>query len=320
MIRFGLCCLFLQEPIKFSTTTATSLLRLKRREALAKVSRLCLANAEALGQALVFCHKNGIGCFRVNSQILPVKTHPQAGYDIEECPQREEIVKTFKECGRFARRHDIRLTFHPDQFVVLSTSEEDLIRRSLAEIEYQAQVSQWIGADVINIHGGGAYGDKAQALENLSRNIRRLSPAARRRLTLENDDRTYTPRDLLPVCEKLKVPLVYDVHHHRCLSDGLSEEQATAQALKTWDREPLFHLSSPREGWRGAQPVRHHDYITVKDFPAAWRGLDITVEVEAKAKELAVIRLMKEIKELSHPPRMKKVLRKHEAGHGRSSE
>jgi UV DNA damage endonuclease len=114
-------------------------------------------------------------------------------------------------------------------------------------------------------------------------------------LTLENDDRVYTPEDLLPVCDKLGMPLVYDVHHHRCLTDGLSPEQATQAALKTWDREPLFHLSSPREGWKSQTPHYHHDYIDPKDFPRAWQGLDITVEIEAKAKELAVKKLMKQI-------------------------
>jgi UV DNA damage endonuclease len=97
------------------------------------------------------------------------------------------------------------------------------------------------------------------------------------------------------VCSELGVPLVYDVHHHRCLPDRLSIEQATHEALKTWDREPLFHISSPREGWKKTRPQYHHDYIDPADFPDCWKGLDITVEVEAKAKELAVTRLLKQL-------------------------
>ncbi len=113
----------------------------------------------------------------------------------------------------------------------------------------------------------------------------------RSRLTLENDDKLYTPADLLPVCRDTGVPLVYDVHHHRCLPDALTLEQATAAARATWDREPLFHISSPLAGWRGPRPERHHDFINPKDFPAVWHGWPFTVEVEAKAKELAVARL-----------------------------
>jgi UV DNA damage endonuclease len=81
------------------------------------------------------------------------------------------------------------------------------------------------------------------------------------------------------------------VHHHRCNPDGLSVEQATRKALATWDREPLFHLSSPLHGWDGPNRERHHEFIDVNDFPGCWRRKTITVEVEAKAKELAVEKL-----------------------------
>ena len=72
-------------------------------------------------------------------------------------------------------------------------------------------------------------------------------------------------------------------------------EQATAAARETWNREPLFHISSPLDGWQGSQPRRHHDYIDPRDFPAAWRGFALTVEVEAKAKELAVAKLQRRL-------------------------
>ena len=106
----------------------------------------------------------------------------------------------------------------------------------------------------------------------------------------------FTPADLLPVCRATGVPLVYDVHHHRCNPDGLSVEQATKQAMATWNREPMFHISSPIEGWDGPKPERHHDFIDVEDFPECWRRKKITVEVEAKAKEVAVQKLLADLK------------------------
>ena len=159
-------------------------------------------------------------------------------------------------------------------------------------MNYQAEVAEWVGADTSNIHGGGGYGDKPAALRALRGNIECLSASVRSRLTLENDDKVYTPADLLPVCADTGVPLVYDVHHHRCLPDGLSIEAATEQAAATWKREPIFHLSSPIEGWHGPKPQRHHDYIDPHDFPAVWKNRALTVEVEAKAKELAVLQLL----------------------------
>jgi UV DNA damage endonuclease len=97
------------------------------------------------------------------------------------------------------------------------------------------------------------------------------------------------------LCRAEGIPLVYDVHHHRCKPDGMSEEEATEQAVATWNRELLFHISSPLEGWTGPKPERHHDFIEMKDFPRCWRELTVTVEVEAKAKEVAVLKLKKQL-------------------------
>jgi UV DNA damage endonuclease len=178
MIRLGLCCIFRDAPIKFRTATATAIKRLSRDEGRKKLADLCAANAQALMAALQFCSANGIGCFRVNSQILPLKTHPEVGYDVRELPGGRQIVKQFQECGRFAKAAGLRTTFHPDQFVVLNSPRLDVVTQSIQEIEYQTEVAQWIGADVINIHAGGAYGDKAAALERFAKSLAQL-PSSR---------------------------------------------------------------------------------------------------------------------------------------------
>lgn len=301
-MRLGLCCLFRDEPIKFRTTTATAIGRMQRPDALAKLSGLCMTNADALLDALRYCADHGIGCFRVNSQILPLKTHPELGYSVADLPEHGEIVRRFKACGKFVKQHKLRTCFHPDQFVVLNSPRPDVVENSLRELEYQSEVAEWIGADVINIHGGGAYGDKQQALADFARNLDRLSTRVRTRLTVENDDRIYTPADLLPVCRSAGIPLVYDVHHHRCNPDGLTVEQVTRRATKTWNREPLFHISSPIQGWDGPKPQRHHDFINLLDFPDCWRRKRITVEIEAKAKEVAVKKLLAELQQDEQPP------------------
>ncbi len=290
-IRWGLCCQFAREPIRFRSATASSLLRLPPSERAAKLSRLCLANAQSLFEALQFCATHQIGCFRIISTLLPAKTHPEVGYQIAALPDAAQIVATLQACGDYAAANGVRTVFHPDQYVVLNSPRPNVVAKSIEELEYQAEVAEWVGADVINIHGGGAYGDKKVALEELARNIDRLPDRVRARLTLENDDRVFTPTDLLPLCRAHGIPLVYDVHHHRCLSDGLTIDEATDAALATWNREPLVHLSSPREGWSGPQPHRHHDQIDVHDFPECWLTFRGTIEVEAKAKELAIARL-----------------------------
>ncbi len=277
------------------------MLRLPTPERLARLADLCRANAEALRQSLEYCATHQIGGFRINSQILPLKSHPAAGYDVHELPGAAELIAMFRVSGEFARAHQLRLSFHPDQFVVLNSPNPRTVAHSFAELNYQAEVAGWVGADTLNLHGGGAYNDKASALRTLCRAIDELPAPVRTRLTLENDDKVFTPADLLPVCAATGVPLVYDVHHHRCLPDGSTIAAVTEQAIATWDREPLFHLSSPIEGWHGPKPERHHDYISPGDFPTEWRALCLTVEVEAKAKELAVLQLAKDLASLPPP-------------------
>jgi len=292
-LRLGLCCQFAEQEIRFRTTTAAALARLSPAQRANRIVELCLHNAEALHKAIRYCADAGIGAFRINSQILPVKTHPDVGYEIEKLPAGASIVSALQRCGQLAQQHSIRLTFHPDQYVVLNSPRPEVVARAVADLRAHVELSEWLGADVINIHGGGAYGDRERALAALVANIEQLPLSIRERLTLENDDCVFTPADLLPVCHATGIPLVYDVHHHRCLPDTLSIEEATAAACATWNREPLVHISSPRSGWDGPEPRRHHDYINPDDFPDCWLRNSWTVDIEAKAKELAVLRLAK---------------------------
>lgn len=294
-MRFGLCCLFKEEPVSFRTTTAKTLQQLPRERQLLLLSDICTHNAENLLQALATVKRLGIGAFRIMSPLFPRMTHPDVGYCLEDLPGELSIRQKLDETRSFARQHDIRLSFHPDQFVVLSSPHPHVVENSVRELIYQGWIAELVGADVINIHGGGVYGSKTEALERLSSTVADLPAAVRNRITLENDDVSYTPEDLLPVCERLSIPLVYDVHHHRCNRDRMSIEEVTAEAGAIWQtvgREQYCHLSSPRTGWQGGDPKPHADFIDPADFPECWAGRQMTVDIEAKAKELAVTVLM----------------------------
>jgi UV DNA damage endonuclease len=294
-MRFGLCCLFINEPVSFRTTTAKALSVLDRDDQLRKLSGICHHNARNLHLALETVQRLGIGAFRIMSPLFPRMTHPVVGYRLEDLPDGSEIRSMLEKVRWFGQDNAIRLSFHPDQFVVLSSPHTAVVDNSIRELEYQAGLAEAVGADVINIHGGGVYGDKPAALRRLSAVFPDLPDNVKNRLTLENDDISYTVRDLLPVCEKLSIPLVYDVHHHRCNPDGLSIEEATQFAGETWGRagcEQYCHISSPRAGWNGGNPRPHADYIDPDDVPDCWAGRNMTVDIEAKAKELAVVQLM----------------------------
>jgi UV DNA damage endonuclease len=289
-LRLGLCCLFVEEPdVRFRSTTAAALSRIPRLAARQKLLDLASSNALALRQAILACTRLRIRAFRVHSGLLPLATHPDHIYGVEELP--EETRAVFREAGRLAKGADIRLSFHPDQFVLLGSPNAAVTRASFRDLALHGELADLLGADAINLHAGGGYGDKPKALDRVARRLDRLPARVRDRLTLENDDRVFHVRDLLPFCRREGVPLTYDIHHHRCLPDGLSVEEATHEALATWDREPLFHISSPKGGWSAANVRAHAELIDAADFPAEWRGLTLTVDVEAKLKERAVIDL-----------------------------
>ena len=295
--RWGLCCQFLDAPIHFRTATHRYVSSLTPAPARAYLSAIVRHNAEALTDAIRQCDKLGIGAFRINSQILPLATHPVSGYRLSKMDEDGSITASFQRAGHLAAELDIRLSFHPDQFVVLNSERPQVVTASLQEMHAQADLASLIGADVLTLHAGSSAGGLPESLVRLERGIEKLAPLARERLALENDDRRFAPASLLPLCERLGVPLVYDVHHHRCNPDGLGIADATDLAIATWcGREPHFHISSPRAGWEGGDARPHADYVIPNDFPDAWHSRHMTVDVEAKAKERAVLALREQLR------------------------
>jgi len=298
MIRLGLCCIFKEQPITFKQTTAKSLKTMDRAAQLNKLGALILHNLQGVQQALHWLNRHYIKAFRIMSPLFPRYTHPEVAYNLEELPCSEDIFREIDSIHTYGKKHHFRLSLHPDQFNVLSSPSERVVENTVRELEYQGLLAELLGAEVINIHGGGAYGDKSSALNRFSSNFKILSDRVKTRLTIENDDVTYTPEDLLPLCRKIGRPLVYDVHHHRCHRDNLSIVEATEASNELWrelDQEPYFHISSPREGWEAKDLRPHADYINFFDIPDNWLDLDATVDVEAKAKELAVLELQSKL-------------------------
>jgi UV DNA damage endonuclease len=296
-IRFGLCCQFLDAPIRFRTATHRYVWTLTPARRRSYLRQIAADNAATLSAAVTACRALGIGAFRINSQILPLGTHPRSGYTLERLDPSGAIAEAFHRAGELARAEDVRLSFHPDQFVVLNSERPEVVESAVAELEFQATIAELVGADTIVFHGGSAAGGVEPALDRLDRGLGRLSPRARSRVALENDDRLFSPGALLPVCRAAGIPLVYDVHHHRCRPDALGVEEATDAAAATWgDREPWTHISSPRDGWASSNPRPHADYIDPADVPRSWVGRRMTMDVEAKAKERAVVRLMAAVK------------------------
>lgn len=296
-LRLGLCCTFLEEPIRFRMTTARyvgSLPPADRRTFLLEISA---HNSQALAAAVRWCHDHGVGAFRVTSRLLPLYTHPELGWTLDELEPEGRLREALVRVGLEARALGVRLSFHPDQFVVLGSINESSIALAIRELEYQAECAELLSATQLTLHAGGAQGGKEAALERFRRGLDRLSARARGFLALENDDKVFTVQDLAPVCREEGLPFVYDVHHHRCNPDDMSIEEATEVSVRSWGgREPWFHLSSPAGGWNARQTRSHADCVDIGDLPREWQGIEATVDVEAKLKEKAVLGLLDRIR------------------------
>jgi UV DNA damage endonuclease len=251
--------------------------------------------------------------YRMTSDLAPYATHPdlpQFHGQVEECA--EELARV----GARARELDVRLSFHPGQYVVLNSERDEVRALAARELDVLGALLDAMGCGpeaVVVLHVGGAAGGRDAALERFERGLDLLGDAGRRRLVIENDDRSFSLTDVLVLHERTGLPIVWDVLHHHCLDrEGIPDGEALRAALATWPQGvvPKIHFSSPktameerreRKGRRVETryvlpPLRAHadmvDPIAFEEFlrgPAA--GLAFDVMLEAKAKDLALLRL-----------------------------
>jgi UV DNA damage endonuclease len=200
-LRLGLCCQFLDSPIHFRTATHRYVSTLSRAGKRNYLATIAADNAAALAAAVERCAELGIGAFRINSQMLPLGTHPVSGYALEALDKAGEIRGAFARARELAGARGIRLSFHPDQFVVINSERADVVRSSIEELEYQAGMAEMVGADTVVFHGGSTAGGLPTASERLQRGLDQLSDRARKVIALENDDHRFAPADLLPAAE-----------------------------------------------------------------------------------------------------------------------
>ncbi|MFN8442036.1 MAG: UV DNA damage repair endonuclease UvsE [Caldilineaceae bacterium] len=264
---------------------------------------------------LEYLHANQIRFYRLSGQLAPYLTHPDLPHfhrQIEEC------VTELAAIGDLARSYAIRLTMHPGFYIQLGRNDAATLARNRRELDMATALLDGMGLGteaVIVIHVGGGYGDNSQSRDAFARHFDQLSPAARQRVVLENDDRLFSLQDALWLHRRTGIRIVFDVLHHRCLDPvGIPTLEALRLALATWppDHLPKIHFSSPRTELRLTQrqgqfqiqaplPNQHSDYLhpfEVIDLlraahAARLRPFDIMLE--AKAKELALLRLREQI-------------------------
>ena len=305
-IQLGLCCmnttLKKHKPPVYASRKI--IVRIIDERGIEELKRRVLANLEDLLKMLQWNEENGIRVFRLSSEIFPHKTNPKVPdytYDF--------ALEHLKKIGDYAKDKGHRLTFHPGQYNVLGSPNERAVKQSIADLNYHAEVLDLLKCDknsVMVIHGGGVYGDKPGAKDRWIKRYRSLPENIKRRLVLENCERSYSVKDCLEISEETGVPIVFDTHHHDCYLKLHPDEEFEPvenyipKILKTWgDIKPKFHVSE-----QGSGRVGHHsDYIEIipqylLDIPEKY-GVKIDIMIEAKAKELSIQQLYEKYPDLN---------------------
>ena len=262
------------------------------------ISEISLKNCYDLEKLIHWNEEHGIKFFRLSSDLVPWASE----FDMEDLPDIDEMKEVLSRAGRYALEVGQRLTSHPGQFNVLCSPTPRVVDRCITDLSIHGTIFDWLEQPrspqaKINIHLGGAYGDKESAMKRWCENYLRLPDSVKTRITVENDDKAsmYSVVDLYEgVYKKTGVPIVFDFHHHKFCTGGLSEQDALEVALSTWptDVKPVVHYSESRsEEYEDPKikPQAHSDYIINK---INTYGNDVDVMIEAKAKELARARYL----------------------------
>lgn len=297
-IRLGYVALPVALPITSSSTvTYSHYKKLGERRGKEKLHQVIVSNIDALKEILKYNVRNDITFYRMTCNLIPLGTHPNVDYEVWKRYQKE-----WNEIGEYIQLHQIRVDLHPDQFCVLNSVNPNVVKNTINILTfYQNMLSMMHLNSVLVLHIGSGVGGKKEAMKRFEQNFQLLNPSLQKQIVLENDDKIFTIRNTLSLCEKLKIPMVLDYHHYKCNHGREKIEDYIERIFATWafrKEKPKIHISSPKNK---QQKRSHHDYINSDDFidfleKIQFTNQDFDVMIEAKMKEEALFRLMRELK------------------------
>lgn len=284
------------------TITLANLLKIREPEI--RINKLkTLAKTNIKNTQRLFYHNkaHNIMLYRLTSKLIPLATHPVT----EEWDWVKDLKEDFKALGEYVKTNNFRISAHPDHFTLLNSPKKEVIDSSIKDLEYHHNIfnSMGLGKDAkLVLHIGGKYKSKAASIDNFIEAFLKLPQYIKERIILENDDKVYTAKEVLDICQNLKIPMVLDIHHHWCNNNNEDLSNLIEDIFNTWSNEknvPKIHLSSPKskKNFRS-----HADYIDVDFFvdflkKAKVLNRNFDVMIEAKNKDKALFKLIKDLKE-----------------------
>lgn len=263
------------------------------------LKKVTLSNLNDLYTILKYNIEHQIHFYRITSRLIPLATHPK----VKDWRYRTFFREDFKRIGELIKSHGMRVDTHPDQFNVLNSARKEVVEATIRDLMYHNALFEDMGYPMgkMVLHIGSTQGGKEKAIERFIENFNKAPKEIRDRLILENDDKSFTAKEVLSICKAVKAPMVLDIHHHLCNNEG--EELNFEEIFDTWEGtslHPKIHISSPKEG---PKDRRHADYIHPMDFihfieKIKELNTDIDIMLESKKKDLSLFALVEDIKAL----------------------
>lgn len=259
-------------------------------------------NIDCLQMILEWNIERGFFFFRIGSPLIPFASHPVCKID-----WMKHFREQLKSVGDFIKRNKIRISMHPDQFVLINAKDRKILENSIKELEYHCKLLDAMGLDStakVMIHVGGVYGDKEESIARFIYNYRKLPLFVKKRFVIENDERSYSLKDSLRIHKKIDVPVVFDKFHHECNNNGESVKKGLMLAKRTWKKKDgliMVHYSDQKKDARKGSHSEHIDLKQFKKFLHETKGIDFDLMLEIKDKEksaLEAIDLLKKFKYL----------------------
>lgn len=297
--NYGYCCINLTLEKEQGIKIGRSMIkRTFQAKGIKYAGELAEANLRDMVEIIKWNNQQGIKLYRMSSNMFPWMSE----YSFTDLPNFKTIKGLLEEAGKIAMESGQRIGFHPGQFCVLPSPTPKVVDNAIDDLNKHAQILDMMGLPQdqtysMNIHVGGSYGDKDAAMQRFVENFKRLSKSAQNRLVLENDDKPaqYSVADLYEIYKQIGTPITFDYHHHRCYEDPMPEEEALKLAATTWPKgiRQLCHYSSSKKLHEDSSAIirAHADYLYEK---IETYGMDLDIELEVKAKELALIKYRKE--------------------------
>lgn len=292
-IRLGYACI--SETIKenFKTYTYTRYKQEKNKE---KLESIISSNLFHLKELLIYNNKNNIHFFRITSNLIPLATIEDVVIDYTKW-KRE-----YRQITQEIKKKSMRVDFHPSEYCVLNSTKQEVINQSIKILKYHYHLLKdlKIKNPLLVLHIGSKEFGKEKSLTRFINTYQELPEEIKQVIAIENDDKSFNIEDCIELSEKISIPVILDYHHHQCNPSTHTLEELLPKIISTWHTTPKVHFSSPKCK-RKKEYRSHHDYIDVEEFIKFLKilkqqNIDIDIMLEAKKKDEALFRLVRELK------------------------